>query len=87
MVATKVNVVSVTLVLNVNGEEKKIEVDTSKVLALAWTDKAIQMRPADPVQGELNIPDRRLRPVEYTTTTTQEATGVCWWDGERWVCG
>jgi hypothetical protein len=87
--APDVTVVGVCVVLCNNGMLSKVWIDIDKVSAIAWTEGEIKGRSANPGHGSTKIPTTNKGEPDSCPPAESAAgeTGLCWWDGSRWVCG
>lgn len=82
-----VTVVGVCVVFCKNGKLTKEWIDLSKVSALAWTNAEVAERPANPPHGNSKIPKESKGEPSTCPAEAVPATGMCWWDGNQWICG
>ena len=86
--APDVNVIGVCVVLCDNGMLSKVWIDIDKVSAIAWTEGEVKARPANPGHGSDKIPEsKKGEPNSCVGLIAGTETGLCWWDGQRWICG
>jgi hypothetical protein len=87
--AANVSVVGVCVVYCQDGMLSKVWLDLDKVSAIAWTEGKIDSRGANPGHGTDKIPESNKGEPNTCppAAIAAEETGLCWWNGSKWVCG
>ena len=67
-----------------DGKPQSVFVNMNAVGALAW-EKNIPGKPSDPGPCKL-LPRGRLKKCDGGPNAASRHN-LCWWDGNRWVCG